>query len=95
MHVLCKSMKFGRCDSGYATSAKEIDDGKEHDGPEKRNQKSRQTQVALVDRTDADHWRNEPSADHRSYDANNDVQDDALLTVGLHENAREPAQYPA
>jgi hypothetical protein len=48
-----KSMKFASCDSGCATSAKEIDDGKKHDGPEKRNEKCRQTQVGLIDRPDA------------------------------------------
>jgi hypothetical protein len=95
MHVLCKAMKFARGDSDSSAPAKKIDDGKKHDCSEKRNQESWQTEVGLIDRTDADQWRNEPPADHRSHDADDDIQDDALLTVGLHENARQPAKDPA
>ena len=70
----------------YATASYQVDHGQQDHGAEQRPQEGFQGE-ALVDVALAEHQ----AGDDRADDADHDVQQDALLGVRAHDQAREPA----
>src|SRR5688500_11847030 len=81
--------------SARSAPANQVDDEQQDDCADQRDKESRQAEIALVERTAADQRRNEPSAQQGADDADDDIQEEPLLRVGLHDEAGYPSDNPA
>ena len=60
---------------------------------QERHTKSRETQVALIDGRSTDQRADQPAAEQRADDTDDDVQQNALLPIGPHHQTREPPNH--
>ena len=81
--------------SAARPSPQEIDDGQQNYGADEADSQGRDTEVVLIDCANTHHGRNEITSDQRPDDTNDDVQDYSLLSVGFHDDAREPTDDAA
>src|SRR4051812_2916312 len=81
--------------SARAAATDQIDDRQEDDRAEERDPEAGDAEVVLVDRAGTEHRCQQPAAQHRADDADDDVQDDALLPVGSHDHAGDPTDEAA
>jgi hypothetical protein len=80
--------------SAHAAAAEQIHDRQQDDGADQRDQERGQRD-ALIDRADAEQRGHDESGEQRADDTDNDVEQDALLRVGAHDDAGEPAHHAA
>src|SRR5688572_20978964 len=87
------------CQPGTASArrapANHVDDDQQDDRADHRDEKARQAEIALVDRSATDQRRNEPAAQQGADDPDDDVEEEALLRVGLHDEAGYPTDDAA
>lgn len=81
--------------SARGAPANQVDDEQQDNGADERYEKARQAEIALVERTAADQRPYEPSAQQGADDSDDDVQEEPLLRVGLHDEAGYPSDNPA
>src|SRR5436190_1058966 len=81
--------------STCSAAAEQIDDAQKDDCADQRHEHRRKTEGVLVDGGHADERRDEPTAEQRADDADDDVQDHALLRVGPHDHACQPTDDSA
>jgi hypothetical protein len=79
----------------HRPSPDKVDDRQQDYGAEKGHEEARNTEIILVDGRRAQEWRNEPAGQHRTDDADKDVQDDSLPCVSKCSFARSAASMPA
>src|SRR3954447_2346892 len=73
-----------------AAAAEQVDDRQQDHGADQGHQ-DRADADAFVDRAHAHHRRDHPATDEGADDADDDVQQDALLAIGTHDQAGKPA----
>src|SRR5882672_2395854 len=74
-----------------AAAPYQVDDREQDDRAEERDQQAAEAEVTLVDGPGAEQRCQQPAAEHCADDADDDVEKNALLRIGAHEKAREPA----
>src|SRR5262249_48059154 len=73
----------------------QVDDGEKHDGADERHQQRANAEGVLVDRRHTYQRRYEKPCDCGADDADDDVEKNALLCIGAHDEAGYPAEYSA
>jgi len=76
----------------WGASPEQVDDREKHCRTQERHEQARDAEVVGVDRACAEQRRDQEAGDKRADDAHDDVEKDALLAVGPHDEAREPSQ---
>src|SRR5690606_34867625 len=81
--------------SAHAPATEQVDDGEQHDRTDQRDQDAGEADP-VVDRSaaDAEH-AGQPATKPRADDADDHVEEDTLLDVGLHDEAGDPANDAA
>src|SRR3546814_12773839 len=82
-------LQRGAATSAHAAASEQVDDGKQHHRPDKGPE-----QADRAERTERRAHAEHPAQDvaqEGADDADHDVQDDALLRIGAHDDARQPA----
>src|SRR5687768_13192928 len=73
-------------------AAEEVDDGEQNDRADKRGEKDAAVEGVAHDRAlGADERPEQEAAEQRADDSDDDVEQDALLRIGAHHDAGEPA----
>ncbi len=80
--------------SACGAAPEETQDGEQYYRADQRHDEAHDSD-AVVDGAGAEQWPDQPSADQCADDADHDVEDDALLGVGAHEHACDPADQAA
>src|SRR5688572_13819663 len=91
---MCRSSSDYRRRSANRAATKEIDD-REQDHRSDQRHEERGQRDAVIDRADADQRRDDEPRQQRADDADDDVEQDALLRVSAHDDARQPAHHTA
>lgn len=95
VHGVSGAPPRARAGSAGAAAPHQVDDGQQDHGPQERDQQGADAEDALVDRRDAQKGRDDDAGDGGAHDAHDDVQQDALLTIGVHQEAGDPADHSA
>src|SRR5690606_23696538 len=80
--------------SAAVARAAQVDDREQDQRAERRHHEA-PGREAVVDGTGAQQRTDQPSTDKRTHDADDDVEQDALLSVALHDDACQPADDAA
>src|SRR5690606_15330399 len=70
-------------------------DGQQDDGAKQGYQERADAEVVLVDGSSAEQRRQQPSTKQGADDAHHDIEQQALLSVGAHDETGEPAEDAA
>ena len=81
--------------SAGAPAPHQVDDGQQDHRADQRDQQRTEAEHALVDRRNSQEGRDENAGNGRADDADDHVQQDALLPVGAHQEAGDPADQAA
>ena len=93
VHVCSLGLRINQTQQCSARTAppQQVHRAQQHHGANEGDKQRGQAEVILVNGSDADKRRNEPTRQHGAYDTDNDVQNDALLPIGFHDYAGKPA----
>jgi hypothetical protein len=88
-------VRVARDATAYSGAPKELKQSEQNHGPEKRNEQPAEREIALIDRRRSQYSAQEPAAQNRSDDTDNDIEKYSLSSVRAHGNAGEPADQSA
>src|SRR5690606_24311927 len=81
--------------SAHATTPEQVNDRQQDNRTYQRHQQSGDTEITAVDIAANTQHAADPAANEGADDADDDVEEDALLAIGLHDHAGNPADDAA
>jgi hypothetical protein len=84
-----------RLKSACAAAPDQIHNGQQDGRTDERDEQCGHAEVVLIDGPNSDERRDKPTCQHGTNDANDHIQNDALLSIGLHQHACQPTDQTA
>src|SRR5215831_11192757 len=73
-------------------ATEQVDNRQENDGPQQRDQERGEAEIVLIDGANAEERREHEPGDQGADNPHHDIQEQALLRIGAHDEAGNPPQ---